>query len=256
MSGFILKDLYIMRKRLMLIFGFCLLLMILMEIGALLVKNALPAEQGSVIAMTAAIVVAGYFFILIYSMECEILFADECRKWNAYSAASEAGVKAAVGAKYTLCFILSFAAYLFCRLNDIVLSLIFDRTVQLSMFYLALVFAVSSIMAFQLFFGIRFGAKYGTNMRIALFVAFFIIGAVYGLFGDIEWFMGEGGMQQKMFYLMKHMDDAGIQEYLAKLSGGATALICLIPHLIVASYYISYRLSCRAYTQGAENYDK
>ena len=256
MSGFILTDLYIMRKRLMMNFGFCLVMMVLMEIGALLVKNNLPEEEWPVIAMTAAIMVAMCFFMIVYTIDCEILFADERRKWNAYSAASEAGVKAVVGAKYTLCFIISFSVYLLCGLNDIILSLIFDRTVQLSVLYLGLVFAVSAIMAFQLFFGIRFGARYGTNVRIALFVALFVLGSMYALFGNLDWLMAEGGVKDKMRYILEHMDDAGMQEYLAKLSGGAMALLCLIPHAIVGIYWGSYRFSCKVYTKGAENYEK
>lgn len=256
MSGFILKDLYIIRKRLVLNTVFCLAMMILLDIIAALIRKEIPAEDVNVLPVAAAVTAAAFFFIIFYSVECDILFTDERRKWNAYSAASEAGVKAVVGAKYTLCFILSFLCYLICRLNDIILSLIFDRTLQLSVFYLGLVFSVSFLMAFQLFFGIRFGARYGTNIRIALFVGVIVLGSVYALFGDVDWVMREGGARDSMRYLLEHMDDAGVKEYMAKITGGAVSLICLIPHCIVALYYISYRLSCGAYTRGTENYEK
>ena len=256
MTGFILKDLYIIRKRLVLNTVFCMVMMILLDIVAALIRKEIPAEDLNVLALAAAVTVAVFFFTIFYTVECDIMFTDERRKWNAYSAASEAGVKAVVGAKYTLCFIISFACYLICRLNDIILSLIFDRTLQLSVFYLGLVFAVSFLMAFQLFFGIRFGARYGTNIRIALFVGVIVLGSVYALFGDVEWVMREGGARDSMRYLLEHMDDAGVKEYLAKLSGGIAAVLSLIPHCIVALYYISYRLSCNVYTRGTENYEK
>lgn len=256
MSGFILKDLYIMRKRIILNIGFLLSTMILLDILAGLLKNMVPKEDINVISAGLAIMVSICAFMVLYSLECDILFTDERRKWNAYSAASEAGVRAVVGAKYTLCFIISFLGYLICRFNDIVLSLIFDRTVQLSMFYLGLVFSVTLLMAVQLSFGIRFGAKYGTNLRLALFIGIFVLGAIYAMFGDVDWLMGEGGVRDNMRYLLEHLDDAGVKDYLAKLSGGAVAVLSLIPHAIVGMYWLSYRSSCKTYTRGAENYDK
>ncbi len=256
MSGFILKDLYIMRKRIIMNIGYLLGMMILTDIIAGTLKNMAPIEDRNVIAAGVAIMMSVLVFMVLYSLECDLLFTDERRKWNAYSAASEGGVRAVVGAKYTLCFIISFLGYLICRFNDIVLSLIFGRTVQLSMFYLGLVFSITMLMAVQLSFGLRFGAKYGTNLRIALFIGIFVLGSIYAMFGDVDWLMGEGGVRDNMRYLLEHLDDAGVKDYIAKLSGGAAAVLSLIPHAIVGMYWLSFRSSCRAYTKGAENYDK
>ena len=255
MRGFILKDLYIMRKKLISILLMITCMMLIFSILAVVIHNTLDNDHivgPGVIALTTAFCA----FMWIYGFSTDILFFDERKKWNMYAASSEAGVRAAVGAKFTLCFIMYFTVYLLCRLEDIILSLIYNRQVDYSILYLGIIFAITLLIGQNLLFGFYFGAKYGSTMRIAATVLLFTIAVLYALFGNIEWIMGKDGITKKLEYLLTNLESPAVRESAAKLSGGLIALLCLIPHAIVASYYGFYRLACRFYTRGAMNYDK
>ncbi|MCR4585302.1 MAG: ABC-2 transporter permease [Lachnospiraceae bacterium] len=251
MRGFILKDLYIMRKRLISIAAGLAVWASFIYLAGMKIKPYFNDGR-----LTAFLVSLLLFLLSFSVMTDNLLVTDERRKWNAYASASEAGVAAVVGAKYTLCFIFCFVMYLLGRINDMIVSLLYAQNVNFSFIYLGMVFYLIITMSVELFAGLRFGAKYAATIRIFFFVAIVIAAAIYGLFGDIEWFMGEGGVAAKMQYMIRHADNEAIKGALAKLSGGVISLLCLIPHGVVAGYYISYRLSCRSYTKGAENYDK
>ncbi len=254
MRGFILKDLYIIRKKLIAIGLLMPFMMLIMNVVSLVISRL--DTDSAVVAGMFAVSLAVYSFTFIYSFSTNILFADERRKWNMYAASSEAGVRAVVGAKFTLCFILFFAAYLYSRLEDVILSLIYDRHVDYSLLYLGIVFVLIFITGLNLFCGFAFGARYGNTVRIAATVVLAAFVALYMLFGNIEWIMGEDGIANKLKYILENMESAAVRETAAKLSGGLTGLICMIPHVIVASYYLCYRLACRFFTRGAVNYDK
>ena len=254
MRGFILKDLYILQKKLTSICVMIVVMMLILNFLALTIRGLdIPGAMGSGLM---AVTVATCIFVWIYGFSTDILFTDERRKWNMYAASSEAGVRAAVGAKFALCFIFLFSGYLFCRLEDIILSLIFNRQVDYSLLYLGIIFALIMLIGPDLFFGFALGARYGSIMRIAATVILVTFTALYMLFGNIEWIMGENGIAKKTEYLLENMESEAIRASVAKLSGGIIALVCLIPHAIVASYYLFYRLACRSYTKGAMNYDK
>ena len=250
MRGFILNDLYLIRKRLITVAIGDVFMFLVLLVLYVVASYAFSPDYISCVC-------AGLVFIMAYSVQGDIiLILGERKKWNAYAASSEAGVRAKVGSIYMICFMISFVTYLYCRLVDIILSLISGKNVQHALFYLGCVFLITSITAIQLFLCIRFGAKYGAHIRIAMFLGLTALISIYMLFGDIEWIMGEGGIKEKALYLFEHMNDESVKAALQKLASRIIAVLCLIPHCIVALYYLSYRLSCRAYTKGAENYEK
>jgi uncharacterized membrane protein YciS (DUF1049 family) len=92
-------------------------------------------------------------------------------------------------------------------------------------------------------FLVRYGSKSGKQVKLLVLLGAVFLVIVYLLFGPlpdsdtvfetiVNWFSGEN-----------------------KLSGMLLGAAAILPYMIVALYYVSYRISCRLYQRGVEAYD-
>ena len=90
-------------------------------------------------------------------------------------------------------------------------------------------------------FTITFGSKAGTNIRIISMVSIGFAFLVYALFGDLS-----------IFFTWEDV----ISFFTKTPSAKIIIIISIAEILIFPVYYLSYRISCRLYLKGVDNYEK
>jgi hypothetical protein len=104
-------------------------------------------------------------------------------------------------------------------------------------------FAQLFLRAVETPFLVRYGSKAGKQVKLLVLVGAVFLVIVYLLFGPLpdsdtvfeamgSWFFSED-----------------------KLSGMLLGVAAILPYVVFAFYYISYRISCEFYQKGVETYD-
>ena len=144
--------------------------------------------------------------------------------------------------------------FLYCEIYDLILSLIYGTVVNSSLIHVALLFMLMSINSITLPFMIGFG-KHGQHIKTAIILFFVVCAAVYGLFGDISFFMKKDGVITVLRSVMENADDESIMAWILGAAYPLLIFVLLLPHLIILLIYVSYRISCALFRRGATTYE-
>lgn len=207
----------------------------------------LPSElQGSGVYILMMAMVCCLIFILTGVEQQSIFAVDERKKWADYIATTPVSVKGQVLSKYYFSLLISIATLIYC-------SLAFRINAVIQGVDSGALTIVVALFVFQLFlrslefpFLIRFGSKFGNNSRMVCGLALMFLVFVYLLFGDLSIF---GTFDDFLAWFTKLLSGE-------LFSNTRQILVALAPAFAAVLYYLSYRLSCRWYLKGCENYDK
>ncbi|MCR4641344.1 MAG: hypothetical protein K5697_04865, partial [Lachnospiraceae bacterium] len=111
------------------------------------------------------------------------------------------------------------------------------------------------IQSFELPLAYRYGGAQSDKMRVAIWLILLLPIAIYLLFGDIDWLLGENGFYyryQEYIHDPETLTEAA-GSYMQNLSRIAVFVFTLIPHLLVLCYYLSYKISCKVYVKGVKD---
>lgn len=242
MAGLLYKELIINKKNILVICGACLFLSFYLFIPISLENNDIAWSIYKLGMMALCVL----FFLITGSLQQGIFSADENQKWSSYIVSTPVSIKGQVLSKYYFSLLISIATLIFCAffygINAVIQGM--DSGV---MSIAVMMFILQTFMrAVEFPFLIRFGSKTGNNYRLVVFFCAFFIIFVYLLFGDLSVF---GTFD-------------GFMNWITKLISGQTfsdavlVVIAVIPFATGILYYFSYRLSCRLYMKGVQNYDK
>lgn len=186
-------------------------------------------------------------FYIMGMFEQGIFDPDERKKWAYYVTSTEGGVKAQVGEKYILMYLLSMGTMVFCNtMNAIAIDVTKDKAVSMMGISIALFFIQMFLRAIDIPFMIAFGSKKGNMLHGAMLVAGLFIVAAYLLFGDLSFFGNSmDGFWDRIFELMSVGNNVKVLIVL---------LICALA--VLPLYYLSYCISCKYYLKGVDGYDK
>lgn len=254
MIGLIRKDFYLNRKTIFafsaMAFGYAVLMIIAsflihaMEIPVAITVNI------KFFSMTNTLL----FFLCATSVQSIMAQTDLGKKTRYYFCASPVCIKGLVASKYYESFLIDFFVFLYCEIFDLILSSIYGTFLNSSLIHVALLFMLMVIQSIALPFIIGFG-KHGQHIKTGILIFFFACAAVYGLFGDISFFMQEKGVIALLQNAMAHVDTESIMNWI--LGAAYPLLICtlLLPHLVILLIYVSYRVSCALFRRGATTYE-
>lgn len=180
---------------------------------------------------------------------------DETKKWGYFTASHPKGVQGAMYAKYVLIFLMSVITMVSVTLTDellmltdhLILGTPREEIVSYSMFAMIFVFVQLFLRMFDIPFIIRFGKKRGESVKVLMVGGLFVGAFLYALFGplpgdDTEFLVN---FVDKLYAFMQG-EGPDISYYL--LAG-----LCWVT---IIGYYVSYRISCKLYMKGVEQYDK
>lgn len=175
-----------------------------------------------------------------------LFISDEKRVWANFSISLPTSVKGQVKAKYIYLFLINSIALFITSIPDAVIGYISGEfsgvgSVIGQMIFMFLILKYSIEIPFTL----RFGTKAGSYIMTAGYVVLSFGLIIYGLFGDISFFMENEFMDVfvKTIEFLKS-DTASI------IGLGIFSWVVLI------LYIISYKISCKVYKKGVETYEQ
>lgn len=181
-------------------------------------------------------------FAFVGFLTSELFRKDERQSWNSFVTSLPGTVKSAVQCKYyTMLMIHLVTLFGLFVLDCIVVGVANDLACS-ALIAVVMIFCWRMFMnAIELPFILRFGYVSGMWVKGIVLVIMLAGAIVYGLFGDISFFV-EGNVLQK------------IKEFF--MNGNAIWILALFPYITVGAYYLSYRISLKLYQKGAENYEQ
>lgn len=252
MRGLIYKDFYLIRNKIFVSVFALVSMYAMMYIVAFLLRDVVNINAYAAAAITDINII---YFIGFYNCNY-IIRADAGKLWNYYGISLPEGIRGLVSAKYMAVFIMYFIAFTMCVINDIICGLVFGKSVDMSMLFLAETFFLILIDEVEMPLAFRFGTDKASVIRVLLTVVIVFVIAVYLLFGNIEWLMAEDGLVNVFPKVISQMGENSdvMTDEAKKLIEKITFLnyieAAVVMHLIVLGYYISYRISCKVFRKG------
>lgn len=242
MAGLLYKDLILNRKN--------LLVVIIGEIFfAAIMLLPIPSEllEGGEMVYSLLIAPLGLImFMITGATQQELFVIDEKKIWADFIVSTPLSVKGQVLSKYLFSLLMSVSTLAVC-------TLVYGLNSVIRGFGGGVIRVMPMIFVFQLYiraiefpFLIRFGSKYGNNIRTGIFFAIVFAAIVYGLFGDLSIF---GTFDDFMEWFTALYSSVNISDVTRMLT-------VLVPIAAAVVYFLSYKISCRLYLRGTDNYDK
>lgn len=252
MWGLLYKDFSVMKKDLLIcgvsVLGISLLLFIPWE--SLLQASGVASEFLNAESMIYAItpmVVYICIFLVISGVQSGIFAHDERKVFSAYITASPMGENGQVLSKYYMTLLLSFGVVVWGFLCDSFCTLISGIKGSAASIYITMFFVQILLRAVEMPFIIRFGEKHGRTYKILLISAIAFVGIVYLLFGPLPESVSLDSFFEFIIRFSKNE---------AAVSTTMLGVAALFPYIVLLLYYGSYKISCKLYQKGVNNYDK
>lgn len=239
MAGLLYKELIINKKSLLIFLGTILFI----SFGLIAILMDDETDPG-----TAAGILPLFYFMLFFltgMFQPNIFEPDESKKWAYFVSSTPAMVRGQIYSKYMAGFCMTLFCMLLCQVLDMAAAFILgEQTMAMAAVYI-FVYAQLFLRAVEYPFIVRFGSRIGSVYKMASFFVVIFIIFVYLLFGDLSFLD-----KNDIFGLIYGILDG------SAFSDNALFVISLCPYLAIASYYLSYRLSCKFYLKGAESFER
>ena len=244
MLGVLYKDLKVGAKSMIIFLGLMAFLNGISVIPATLLGNS--GVDVGVFSALFSISFAGMSFLSGGMIEDSIPAFDERKKWAYFITSTEDGIKNEVGSKYILAFLFSMATAFICIFfNLLCIDLNSEDAVSISGFVLILFFYQLLVRAFSYPFLFAFGSKGGNVVRLVAMLVIIFVVSIYFLFGDISGFDPDK-IYDCLIDLLTDLSQSWKLLWIQVIGMGIAPVL----------YILSYKLSCKLYLRGVENYDK
>ncbi len=239
MGGLIYKDFLTNRKSIFIALGsvfYCGIMIIIPNI-----IDSVEEDMGMFLSLYGLLM---FFtmFLISGAFQGNMLKSDESRRW-AYFITSTPMLKKHIEAKYWFIMIISLSTVFITAVFDAV-NCIFFKAESLQAFIMILFYVQILMRAVEIPFLVRFGTSMGGYYKAGVLVLVVLVVGIYLLFGDLSHF---GAM------------DTFYEWFFNAVNGGVRTLqvfVSIIPFVSAGTYYLSYKLSCRLYLKGAENFEE
>ncbi|MBD5146159.1 MAG: ABC-2 transporter permease [Ruminococcus sp.] len=241
MAGLLYRDLVLNKKN--------LLTMALGEIGLSLLVFAPIIFDGvtsdtEIITSLLSVFVFIMLFLVLGIMTASIFEADESKKWAYFITSTPLTDVSQIKEKYLFTLLLYVALFVWCYFLS-VLSAVLGGTAN-SMVACLMMFIMLAANAIEFPFLVRFGSKAGSHIKTAVMLLAMIIAFEYIFFGDLSIF----GSPDKIFEFFERFSDTSL------MSDISLVLLAVFPYFSAGLYFLSYKLSCKLYLKGAEEYER
>lgn len=242
MLAFIYKD-YIQNKQLFLGVGiFCLLLAFLPFLAAGNINEASDTVSFAVLAL----LFFPFIFLMLGFLQAKIYEEDERVVFSDFICSTPMGVKGFVASKYWATFLISMYGLGLGIFTDLLVSLLYPGAFTCCAAVAQMLFFFQLAMrSFEIPFMFRFGSRYGSTYKTIMMIILFLMVFIYLLFGDLSHM---GSFDEFLDFAVKVLTRESTEK-------GFMIALLVSPHLVVLCYYVSYRISCKVYRKGVENYE-
>lgn len=194
---------------------------------------------------------------LIIGFTVSLIFnADESKKWSFFAATLPGSAQKAIYTKYVFTFMVLAMYYLSQLLWEMVLTHVCWGAWKIEMSSLSTVFSMLFFVqlllrAIEMPFFVRFGVKRGSTVKVIMIWGLLFLVMLWFLFGPLP--DSFDALLDGIASLVFGPDDVAQN---SKLMDNAYLALGFLPYVAVIAYVISYKISCKCYMKGAEQYEK
>lgn len=243
MAGLIYKDLIISKKSMLISIGAVVLTMSLLLVMPIFLRDSGNVEAEFITGLFS-VFSSGIMFLVVGVMVGEILFQpDESKKWAYFIVSSPALASGQIKSKYILTLLIYVAIMLWCDLLSMFMALF---GCPFNTFVAAIMMFIMMLMnAIEFPFLVRFGCKVGSNVKTAFTMLLTLIAFEFMLFGDTSF-----STPERFFGFFERISDP------SQMADISLVIIAALPYLSAALYFLSYKISCKLYVRGTDEYVK
>ena len=181
-------------------------------------------------------------FLILGMMTAGIFETDEIKKWAYFVSSSPLTEAGHIQEKYLFTLLLYIALLIWCYFLSAFLA-VFGGAANLEIaFEMLWIMLLTNAIEFP--FIVRFGSKAGGYVKTAMASAVILIVFEYILFGNTSVFSD----LEKIYKIFEKLNNA------STMSDIALVLLAIFPYLSVGLYFLSYKISCKLYLKGVEEY--
>ena len=240
MNGLLYKEFRQNRSMLLIACGIALVLLIMP------IKAVIEASDSKILLFKAAFTVAVFF--LTGAVQQIFFQSDEQKLWAYFISATPKSVEGMLWTKYTAVFMVSGICFIYCFIADCALC-IFAEDSMIAPIIDQLIYIQLFLRAIEIPFWVRFGTKRGSMVKAAFALAIIFAAIIYLLFGDLSIFNLEKSFADSVYEMLSDFTEGNVPDWVFLVQG-------IFPFAAAALYYFSYKISCKLYLKGVEEFDK
>lgn len=183
-------------------------------------------------------------FLILGMMTASIFEMDESKKWAYFITSTPLTDVSQIKEKYIFTLLLYITLFVWCYFLSALSAVMGGAANVLIAFIMMCVMITANAIEFP--FLVRFGSKAGSHIKTALMLLISIIAFEYRFFGDLSIF----GSPDKIFEFFEKFSDTSL------MSDISIVLLAVFPYITAGLYFLSYKLSCKLYLKGAEEYER
>ena len=247
MTGLLYKE--FRQNRFMLMIGTAISLVMLM-----LPINALIEDLGGEDSLDVYMMVMklGFSLVIFFVggvMQSTFFRSDEIKKWAYFTASTPKSVEGTLWTKYTAVFMITGISYIYCFIVDCVFCIFAENSSIMSLAAL-MIYVQIFLRAIEIPFWVRFGTNRGSIIKAAFVLAIIFAVILYALFGDLSILSSaDESLGDKIVEMLTKFMEGDVPNWVFLVQG-------IFPFIAAILYYYSYKISCRLYLKGVEEFDK
>lgn len=243
MAGLLYRELVLNKKNLLCMALSEMAVSLLMFLPLIFKDDNLGLEPGAVTFLLSVFVfIMG--FLVLGMMTAAIFEADESKKWAYFITSTPMTDVSQIKEKYLFTLLLYIVLLVWCYFLAVLLAALGGSANVMIAFMMMCIMLLTNAIEFP--FIVRFGSKAGSHIKTAVMLLVMVIAFEYIFFGDLSIF----GSFEKFFEFFERLSDTTL------MSDIALVLLAVFPYIAVGLYYLSYKLSCKLYLKGAEEYER
>lgn len=241
MAGLLYREIVLNKKNLLCMAGGLAVTSFIMFMPFIAKDDFMETET-----LTALLSVFVFFmlFLVLGLMTASIFEADESRKWAYFITSTPLTDASQVKEKYLFTLLLYVALFIWCYFLAVLSAALGGGANVMIAFEMLFIMLAANAIEFP--FLIRFGSKVGSYVKTALIMVIMLIAFEYIFFGDLSIF----GSPEKIFEFFEKFSDTTL------MSDISLVLLAVFPYISAGLYYLSYKISCKLYLKGAEEYER
>ena len=224
------------------------LFFLMLPIQAVIEESGGDEEYFNAYMMMIKLAFSMAIFFLTGAMQSVLFESDERKKWAYFVASTPECVEGVLWRKYTAVFMLTGICLIYCFVVDAVFCIFAEESSVISIAAMA-VYAQIFLRAIEIPFWVRFGTKRGSMVKAAFVLVIIFAVILYALFGDLSIFGSSESLMDKIMGFVKKFLEGDVSDWITLITG-------IFPIAAAALYYLSYKISCKLYLKGVEEFDK
>ena len=247
MNGLLYKE--FRQNRFMLLIGIGIaLFMLMLPIQAVLEESGGDEEYFNAYMTIIKLAFSAVVFFLTGSIQTVLFESDERKKWAYFVTSTPECVEGVLWRKYTAVFMLTGICFIYCFIVDGVFCF-FAPDSSVIVLAIQIIYVQMFLRAIEIPFWVRFGTKRGSMVKAAFVLVIIFAGIIYALFGDLSIFSSSESLMDKIMGFVDKFMEGDVPDWVFLVQG-------IFPFAAAAMYYFSYKISCRLYLKGVEEFDK